>query len=131
MIHFFLALLSILSRWKCLTDIGTKGIDYLIVTHFHTDHMGGVPQLAAKLPIRYFIDHGSDIQIGDRAAAAFKPYDDLRMKADHVVAKPGYTIPITGIKAQVIAAAGTCSHLPCPVRASRTPSVRTSSFRKR
>jgi hypothetical protein len=25
MIHLLLALLSILSRWKCLTDIGTKG----------------------------------------------------------------------------------------------------------
>src|SRR6516164_4009762 len=30
---------------------GIKQIDYLIVTHFHADHMGGVPQLAAKLPI--------------------------------------------------------------------------------
>ena len=59
---------------------GIKQIDYLIVTHFHADHMGGVPQLAAKLPIRHIIDHGADLQIGDRAAAAFKPYDDLRMK---------------------------------------------------
>jgi competence protein ComEC len=65
-----------------------------------------VPQLAARLPIRHFIDHGADVQPGERAAAAFKPYDDLRMKADHVVAKPGYVIPIAGIKAQVIAAAG-------------------------
>src|SRR3954469_10387322 len=31
---------------------GVKQIDYLVVTHFHTDHVGGVPQLAAKLPIR-------------------------------------------------------------------------------
>jgi len=85
---------------------GLKQIDYLVVTHFHADHMGGVPQLAAKLPIRHFIDHGADVQPGERAAAAFKAYDDLRMKADHVVAKPGYTIPITGIKAQVIAAGG-------------------------
>jgi beta-lactamase superfamily II metal-dependent hydrolase len=93
---------------------GIKQIDYLIVTHFHADHMGGVPHLAAKLPVRHFIDHGADMQIGDRAAAAFKLYDDLRMKADHVVAKPGYTIPITGIKAQVIAAAGTVLASPLP-----------------
>jgi hypothetical protein len=32
------------------------------------------------------------MQISDRAAAAFKPYNDLRMKADHVVARSGYTI---------------------------------------
>src|SRR6516164_6964507 len=28
---------------------GVRRIDYLIVTHFHADHMGGVPQLAARL----------------------------------------------------------------------------------
>jgi competence protein ComEC len=93
---------------------GVKQIDYLVVTHFHADHMGGVPQLAAKLPIRHFIDHGADVQPGERAAAAFKPYDDLRMKATHVVAKPGYTIPITGIKATVIAAAGAVLSTPLP-----------------
>jgi competence protein ComEC len=26
-------------------------IDYLVVTHYDRDHAGGVPQLAAKLPI--------------------------------------------------------------------------------
>jgi beta-lactamase superfamily II metal-dependent hydrolase len=85
---------------------GIKQIDYLVVTHFHADHMGGVPQLAARLPILNFIDHGADQQIGERAAAAFKPYDELRMKAKHVVAKPGYTIPIKGITATVMASAG-------------------------
>src|SRR5258708_11914731 len=37
---------------------GIKQIDYLVITHFHTDHVGGVPQLAAKLPIKHFVDHG-------------------------------------------------------------------------
>jgi competence protein ComEC len=37
---------------------GVKAIDYLLITHFHEDHVGGVPQLARKLPIRNFIDHG-------------------------------------------------------------------------
>src|SRR5215475_11398159 len=30
---------------------GVKKIDYLVVTHYHGDHAGGVPQLAAKMPI--------------------------------------------------------------------------------
>src|SRR5450432_3101942 len=37
---------------------GIKQIDYLLITHYHSDHVGGVPQLAAKLPIKNFIDHG-------------------------------------------------------------------------
>src|SRR6059058_3991176 len=32
---------------------GVKQIDYLVITHFHGDHVGGVPQLAAKLPIKH------------------------------------------------------------------------------
>ena len=106
---------------------GLKQIDYLVVTHFHADHMGGVPQLAAKLPIRHFIDHGADVQPGERAAAAFKAYDDLRMKADHVVAKPGYTIPITGIKAQVIAAGGAV--LTAPLAGAGQPNPLCADFK--
>ena len=43
---------------------GIKQIDYLVITHFHTDHVGGVPQLAAKLPIKHFVDHGPNNETG-------------------------------------------------------------------
>jgi competence protein ComEC len=33
-------------------------IDHFIVSHYHTDHFGGVPQLAALVPIRKAYDHG-------------------------------------------------------------------------
>ena len=36
---------------------GINKIDYVLITHFHTDHVGGLPQLAAKIPINAFIDH--------------------------------------------------------------------------
>ena len=32
-------------------DAGVSRIDYLLITHFHADHDGGVPELAQLLPI--------------------------------------------------------------------------------
>jgi competence protein ComEC len=40
-------------------DAGVSAIDYLLITHFHTDHFGGVSELAQRIPIRGFIDHGA------------------------------------------------------------------------
>ena len=37
---------------------GLKAIDHLIITHWHTDHYGGVERLAKLLPIKNFYDHG-------------------------------------------------------------------------
>src|SRR5579864_7279378 len=37
---------------------GVSQIDYLILTHYHGDHAGGVVELAALIPIKTFIDHG-------------------------------------------------------------------------
>src|ERR1700690_518884 len=43
---------------------GVKKIDYLVITHYHADHAGGVPQLAEKIPIRNFVDHGPSVESG-------------------------------------------------------------------
>ena len=40
---------------------GITRIDHLIVTHYHTDHVGGVPPLLAKVPVGAFYDHGADV----------------------------------------------------------------------
>src|SRR5579863_8150385 len=45
---------------------GVKQIDYLVITHYHLDHVGGVPQLAARIPIRNFVDHGPSVETGKR-----------------------------------------------------------------
>ena len=105
---------------------GVKQIDYLVVTHFHADHMGGVAQLAVRLPIRHFIDHGADVQTGDRAAAAFQPYAAIR-HGSHVEARPGLTIPITGLSAQIIAAGGAV--LGAPLAGAGQPNPRCAGFK--
>src|SRR5579875_1463253 len=34
-----------------------KRINYVLLTHYHADHVGGVPQLISKVPVDAFIDH--------------------------------------------------------------------------
>jgi competence protein ComEC len=39
-------------------SLGVTKIDYLLMTHYHLDHIGGLDALLAKLPVGTFIDHG-------------------------------------------------------------------------
>src|SRR5712672_3436920 len=45
-------------------DAGISQIDYLLITHFHSDHDGGVPELARLVPIKTFIDYGAPTEKG-------------------------------------------------------------------
>jgi beta-lactamase superfamily II metal-dependent hydrolase len=85
---------------------GVKAIDYLLITHFHEDHVGGVPQLARKLPIRNFIDHGESVEQDQRAKELYAAYLEYRAKGTHILAKPGVAIPIKGLDVQVLTADG-------------------------
>jgi beta-lactamase superfamily II metal-dependent hydrolase len=40
--------------------MGLKKLDYVLVTHYHLDHVGGVHDLLAKVPVGAFIDHGEN-----------------------------------------------------------------------
>jgi competence protein ComEC len=44
---------------KAMKAAGVTAIDHLIVTHYHTDHYGGVPELAKLVRINRFYDHGT------------------------------------------------------------------------
>src|SRR5271167_4050581 len=39
-------------------QVGLTRIDYLVITHYDGDHVGGVKDLSDRLPIGTFIDHG-------------------------------------------------------------------------
>src|SRR6202166_4571152 len=43
-------------------DARLTQIDNLITTHWHGDHFGGMAELAKRIPIRNFIDHGPNVQ---------------------------------------------------------------------
>ena len=53
---------------------GLKQIDYLVISHFDVDHLGDVPQLVSKIPVRHIYDHGEfqPAPGGGSCAAAFQ-----------------------------------------------------------
>ena len=93
-------------------DAGVTRIDHLIVTHFHTDHMGGAAQLAERLPIRTFIDHGTTVDQGERRRAAFDAYADLRRGSAHRVVAPGDRVPMDGVDIVILASGGAVLEAP-------------------
>src|SRR6478672_8558857 len=44
---------------------GLKQLDYVLITHYHRDHVGGVPQLADRMKIGTFVDHGPNQEDSD------------------------------------------------------------------
>jgi competence protein ComEC len=100
---------------------GIRQIDYLVITHYHGDHAGGVPQLAARLPIRNFVDHGANSESGERAEAIFKAYAEVRRTGTHIEVKPGDRIPIAGLDVRVLAAGGGLFSVPLEAGVAPNP----------
>ncbi len=88
-------------------DARLTQIDHLIVTHWHGDHFGGLAELAKRIPIRHFIDHGANVQPAPAADEFLaKVYPELYAKARHTVVKPGDRISVAGLDVRVVTAAG-------------------------
>src|ERR1700752_817208 len=88
-------------------DAGVSKIDYLLITHYHGDHVGGVPELAKRLPIQTFIDHGSSAEQTLNVPQSYQSYASVRDQGghQHILAKPGLRLPVKGIDLEVVSAA--------------------------
>ncbi len=85
---------------------GLKKIDYLMITHFHGDHVGGVPALAKLIPIEHFLDHGDSIEAQDpRSGGAWAAYKTVAA-GKRTTLKPGDKLPLKGLDAVVVSSNG-------------------------
>jgi|SRR5215813_11256942 len=94
-------------------DAGLTQIDHCVITHWHRDHVGGVPSLAKLIPIKNYYDHGLPATLGadlqaeyieaykqttNSKAIALKPGDEIRLQRS-----PKYLPPL---EVRVVAAGG-------------------------
>jgi beta-lactamase superfamily II metal-dependent hydrolase len=85
---------------------GLDHLDYVLITHFHRDHVGGVPQLAEKMKIGTFVDHGPNLEAAADPKEDYAAYEKILPGHNHLVVKPGDRVPIQGIDVLVLTAAG-------------------------
>ena len=107
-----------------VADAGVKQIDYLISTHYHVDHIGNLVELAKRIPIGTFVDHGPTTEGPEVPQVAPGPdgipvtkareqienfqaaYAELYGKAKHLVVKPGDRVPISGLDWRIVTSGG-------------------------
>ncbi len=106
---------------------GINKIDYVLITHFHEDHVGGVPQLVERIPVGTFIDHGENHETNDAPTVAdWHAYQKVLAtgKYKHITPKPGDILPVKGIRATVISADGALIENPLPGAGQDNPTCK-------
>lgn len=118
-----------------IKDAGITRIDHLLTTHFHPDHFGGVTELASKIDIGTFYDHG-DLERTEAATsnegwtrllATYNSYVGVRAKGKHIEPKVGTRLPLTDVEVTWVSSAATTirsamsgagqTNAPCPATA--------------
>jgi len=119
--------------------LGVKKIDYLLTTHYHGDHIGGLAGLLARIPIDTFIDHGENRETTaspapgapqidmknpppGSTAAGYNHYLELIGKHRHIVAKPGDVFHVGSLTVTVVMADAKPIAKPLPGAGQDNPS---------
>jgi competence protein ComEC len=109
-------------------EAGLTQIDNLIITHWHGDHYGGLAELAGRVPIRHFYDHGPNRQPAPAVDAFLKDtYPGIYAKGTHTIAKPGDKIAVTGLDWRIVTAAGEALKTPLAGAGKANPYCATST----
>jgi beta-lactamase superfamily II metal-dependent hydrolase len=92
---------------------GLTRIDYLLVSHFHGDHVGGVAALAKRVAVGTFVDHGESVErTTDAGRKLWEEYVSVAGSRRRTV-KPGERLPLEGVELVIVASAS--QFLPAPL----------------
>jgi competence protein ComEC len=120
---------------------GLKQLDYVLITHYDADHVGGAKDVGERIPIRNFVDHGARLPSSAFGAPAGTPlspqaqannekidksYEEARAKGKHLEVKPGDKVPIAGLDVQIVSAQGAV--LKAPLAGAGAPNPLCSDF---
>jgi len=81
---------------------GLTKIDYAVVSHYHRDHFGSLPELAKLIPIGKFVDHGDSVEQRTDIGFLLFQYHLKAAEGRRWIAKPGETIPLGGATVTIV-----------------------------
>src|SRR5256885_17069333 len=58
--------------WDAAKAAHVKHVEYLLATHYHQDHIGGVPNVTQRLTFGAFLDHGANLEASNRDFRAYE-----------------------------------------------------------
>jgi beta-lactamase superfamily II metal-dependent hydrolase len=107
---------------------GLSQLDHLITTHWHGDHYGGMSELASRVPIRHFVDHGTSVESNANVTQFLQgTYPGLHARAKHTVVKPGDTIAVAGLEWRVVTSHGAV--IKTPLAGAGQPNPACAAFK--
>ena len=89
-----------------MKDAGIVRLDHVLITHFHMDHVGGVPNLVQRIPVGEFLDHGVNREDADVTRHDFAAYIKAIQGHPRRIIHPGDTLAIPGLTTIVLTADG-------------------------